>query len=354
MIFYLYVCFKLDLLIRVHRYYSNKGKMNADDEVARKAQQKRNIISNFVQARGVSAIFGMLQNGMISDVDVRDPTDFHRTCLMFQCYRGDIPAVKALLSLGANPNLDSEERAGDGFRSSALANAIWKNNKELTMLLLQYGADRNIRCGTYYGTVFDIAKLKGFDEIVYILETYFPLIVQPDIYQARKVVMAKTNTGTPPKMVFFTDFTTSPGGGRAAGKSVSPLKPYKGITIPQSNDEFVIPKKMIKKETDTEIETKKEIEKKASRPPYRLRPIHEPLEVIAARERRKIDLRETMEKERLGMIKSEAEENAARVHAFLTDTTDFRTSIANRVASYRMKSGDFKTPSQTIIVRHNW
>ena len=66
------------------------------------------------------------------------------------------------------------------------------------------------------------------------------------------------------------------------------------------------------------------------------------------------DLKARLQAESFALIKSEAEENSAKVQAFLEDNTDRRADIANRVVAYRMKSKDFKTPSEIIIKRYGW
>jgi hypothetical protein len=260
--------------------------------------RQQNIISNFVRARNVDVIFGMLEDGSIKHVDVRDSTDYDRTCLMYQAYRGDLTIVRTLLNLGADPNLVSLERGGQGFKQSALVNAVWRNNVEVVRLLLEYGADRNMRCGTYYGKVEDVAKAQGFEEVLYTLQNYFPPSITKPSLSHLKVISGITNKNTP-----------------------------------KNNS-------MVKR-------------KEASKP-YKLIPIHEDPDKVAERERQQRIREAKVKEEEAAMLEEMSREEINKMKAFLHDTTNVRSSLANRVAAYRMKTGDFKTLSNVIISRYGW
>lgn len=83
-------------------------------------------------------------------------------------WSGHFEAVRQLLAVGAKVNVQ-EYRHGQ----SPLMNAAWKGHRDIVKLLLEHGADRELRNPDGH-TALDWARRFGHDDVVMLLETYWP------------------------------------------------------------------------------------------------------------------------------------------------------------------------------------
>ena len=91
--------------------------------------------------------------------------EYFGTALYFACTKEniDLDLVKSLLEHGAEPN-------GFGrFSMTSLYSACADNNIELAKLLLEYGADPNLRDGMFMETPLDVAISNGNTELINLL-----------------------------------------------------------------------------------------------------------------------------------------------------------------------------------------
>ena len=106
------------------------------------------------------------------------------TALMWAAYKGYPDIVEALLSAGADVNVQAKSRGRTGFFSelfpspdherrlsgaTALMLASWKGHAEIVELLLNHGAEVNIK-NNFGLTALSSAKVSGNKKIVALLE----------------------------------------------------------------------------------------------------------------------------------------------------------------------------------------
>ena len=139
-------------------------------KATRQALDSKDNIKRFVQNEGdVFTSLKMLDDGIISDINIADSDLGNYTLLMYQVFHGTLRGVKSLLihDPPALPNLQDST----GWTALHLAVIIEDPNK--VRLLLDYGADKTIK-GKNGKTALDLAK--GFEDINCIdsLENYVP------------------------------------------------------------------------------------------------------------------------------------------------------------------------------------
>lgn len=73
-------------------------------------------------------------------------------------------------NMGANPNAQAQAQAqAGGFTTSALQMAFRAGNEDIAAMLLEYGADPNIKCYVYDGSAVQAAAYGGDENIVKLL-----------------------------------------------------------------------------------------------------------------------------------------------------------------------------------------
>ena len=128
-------------------------------------------IERFVQFQGgIRSTLKMLEEGTISDINIRDSSYNDGTALMYQAYHGTVESMESLLAHKppALPNL--QDRDGN----TALHRAVWSgDNPAKVRLLLDYGADKTIR-DSDGRTALDCARYWNRPECIKVLESYTP------------------------------------------------------------------------------------------------------------------------------------------------------------------------------------
>jgi ankyrin repeat protein len=130
-------------------------------------------ISKFVQNRGdVDLMKQMLDDESIPHVNVVDTTYNNYTALIYQTFSGTIEAMEFLLTCypPADPNAISSNKT-----FTMLQHAVHENDPDKIRLLLEHGADRNLK-GYINSTPLDYAKKHHpkHKECIEVLESYFP------------------------------------------------------------------------------------------------------------------------------------------------------------------------------------
>ena len=128
-------------------------------------------IQRFVRNKGdIRISLKMLEEGIISDINIRDSSWYDGTALMYQAEHGTVESMESLLAHKphALPNLqDSDGR-------TALHCAVYSGDDPAKVrLLLDYGADKTIRDNNGR-TALDYAKTSNRTECIKLLENYTP------------------------------------------------------------------------------------------------------------------------------------------------------------------------------------
>ena len=128
-------------------------------------------IKRFVRNYGdIRISLMMLEEGIISNINIRDSSWGDGTALMYQAYHGTVESMESLLAHKppARPNLQSR----DGI--TALHRAVYSgDNPAKVRLLLDYGADKTIR-NSWGQTALDCAREYNHTECINVLKSYTP------------------------------------------------------------------------------------------------------------------------------------------------------------------------------------
>ena len=117
----------------------------------------------------------MLNDGIISDINIMDSSWGDGTALIYQAFYGTVESMKSLLDYKppALPNIQNR----DG--NTALHWAVWsRDNPAKVRLLLDYGADKSIK-NNNGKTALDWARDRNHREYIEMLENYVPKSVAP-------------------------------------------------------------------------------------------------------------------------------------------------------------------------------
>jgi ankyrin repeat protein len=130
---------------------------------------KKDNITKFVQNNGdISTSLKMLdEEGIISDIDIKDSDWRDGTALMYQVAHGTVASMNLLLMRGANVNLQ------DSTGWTALHYAAFVDDSEKTKLLLDNGAGKTIR-NNNKETALDLAIAYKDKNCIDLLKNYVP------------------------------------------------------------------------------------------------------------------------------------------------------------------------------------
>jgi hypothetical protein len=99
------------------------------------------FVGNNISVPVLKDMQDMFDNGIITDVDVRNSKLLNSTALMIQARYGFIDAMKWLLTLDLPVDINIQNDSGD----TALMLAVADNNLEKVTLLLEFGANKDIK-----------------------------------------------------------------------------------------------------------------------------------------------------------------------------------------------------------------
>ena len=121
-------------------------------------------ISEFVQANGADAIPRMHRmlhvDRTITDINIKDSTYYDRTALHQQAYYGTTGSVAWLLMQDPPPDIDV--RDSYQYTPLIMAAACWDDDLEgKVRLLLDHGADRDMKSNFYGRTALDYARSRN-------------------------------------------------------------------------------------------------------------------------------------------------------------------------------------------------
>ena len=127
-------------------------------------------ITKFVRFEdGILSTLKMLEEGIISDINIRDSSDYDCTALMSQAYHGTVESMESLLAHKPPALVNLKDRHG----LTALHWAVdSRDGPAKVRLLLDYGADKTIRCGGR--TALDRARSGNLTDCIKVLESYTP------------------------------------------------------------------------------------------------------------------------------------------------------------------------------------
>ena len=127
-------------------------------------------ITRFVKNKGgILSTLKMLEKGIISDINIRDSSDYDITALMHQAAYGTVESVESLLAHKPPALVNLQNR--DGF--TTLHYAVYSGLPAKVRLLLDYGADKTI--GNNGGlTALEYAREYNCTECIKVLESYTP------------------------------------------------------------------------------------------------------------------------------------------------------------------------------------
>ena len=129
-------------------------------------------ISKFVQFQGgILNTLKMLEEGIISDINIRDSSRADCTALMYQARYGTVESMESLLA-HKPPALPILQ---DSYGNTALHYAVRSRDNQAAKvrLLLDYGADKTIRDNGGQ-TALDWARKVKYTECIKVLEGYTP------------------------------------------------------------------------------------------------------------------------------------------------------------------------------------
>lgn len=130
---------------------------------------EENIIK-FVQFNGgILRTLKMLEEGIISDINIRYSGYFDCTALMYQTHYGTVEAMESLLAHKPPALVNLKDR--DGW--TALHWAIASRDPAKVRLLLDFGADKTTR-NNKGRKALDIAREYNHTECIEVLESYTP------------------------------------------------------------------------------------------------------------------------------------------------------------------------------------
>ena len=113
----------------------------------------------------------MLEEGTISDINIRDSWYYDRTALMYQAWLCTVKSMESLLA--HKPPALVNLKDSDGW--TALYWAVWggDDGPAKVRLLLDHGADKTIR-DIRGRTALDVARNNYRTECIKVLESYTP------------------------------------------------------------------------------------------------------------------------------------------------------------------------------------
>ena len=128
-------------------------------------------IERFVKNRGgILNTLKMLEEGIISDINIRDSSWLDYTALMYQTIHGTVESMESLLAHKPPALVNLKDRLGN----TALHRAVCSgDNSAKVRLLLDYGADKAIR-NNAGPTALDNARTFNYTECIKVLESYIP------------------------------------------------------------------------------------------------------------------------------------------------------------------------------------
>ena len=130
-------------------------------------------IQRFVQCKGgILSTLKMLEEGIISDINIRDSSCSDWTALMYQAAYGTVEAMEYLLAHKPPALVNLKDRYGD----TALHCAVNRGRDDAPAklrLLLDHGADKTIGANQR-STALDIARNNNRTECIKVLEGYTP------------------------------------------------------------------------------------------------------------------------------------------------------------------------------------
>lgn len=137
------------------------------------------IVERFVMAQSIVVLRSMIADRHITNVDAQDrDVCGSRTALMSQCMWRRLDSVHFLLAEcnpPANPNLRNDI-GQTALHLACVDGGGGDDCPELIKLLLDYGADRNIKSNSGE-TALDIAIDTGFKQSIDLLQNYFPTLI---------------------------------------------------------------------------------------------------------------------------------------------------------------------------------
>ena len=139
------------------------------EKMSSNRDSKENI-RTFVQNKGGIRMLKMLEEGTISDINIRDSSWDDGTALMYQAADGTVESMESLLAHKPPALVNLQDEDG----RTALHRAVYSgDNPAKVRLLLDHGADQAKR--DYYSrTALDIARNNNYTECIKVLESYIP------------------------------------------------------------------------------------------------------------------------------------------------------------------------------------
>ena len=129
-------------------------------------------ISKFVEFQGgILNTLKMLEEGIISDINIRDSSLYDYTALMFQARYGTVESMESLLAHKPPALVNLKDSSG----GTALHGAVYSDDNQAAKvrLLLDYGADKTIRANGGR-TALDDARDNNRTECIKVLKSYIP------------------------------------------------------------------------------------------------------------------------------------------------------------------------------------
>ena len=118
---------------------------------------------------GILKTLKMLEEGTISDINIRDSGWGDGTALMYQAYLGTVESMESLLAHKPPALINLKNRNG----MTALHDAVGSGDPAKVRLLLDYGADKTIR-NNRGRTALDVAREYNYTECIKVLQSYTP------------------------------------------------------------------------------------------------------------------------------------------------------------------------------------
>ena len=128
-------------------------------------------IERFVQfTDGILKTLQMLEEGIISDINIRDSSCNDMTALMYQARNGTVEAMESLLAHKPPALINLKDRYGWTALHWAVSS---RYDPAKVRLLLDYGADKTIR-NNDGETALDVARKNNRTECIKVLGSYTP------------------------------------------------------------------------------------------------------------------------------------------------------------------------------------
>ncbi len=129
-------------------------------------------IERFIRFKGgILSTLKMLEEGTISDINIRDSSSSDCTALMYQAYYGTVESMESLLAHKPPALVNLKDR--NGF--TALYWAVYSEDPAKVRLLLDHGADKTIR-NNAGDTALEYARTFIYTECIKVLESYTPML----------------------------------------------------------------------------------------------------------------------------------------------------------------------------------